>query len=1068
MRLIYEENHAPALGAFFNAFIEDEVNHRIYFYDSEGSWALVDATGLGAYNPELSIVGQVLSIKDGNSVTIPIQNINGLVPKTTQVNGRPLTGNIVLTPEDLGIIQGGVTDHGQLTGLADDDHPQYFNQVRADIRYGLKSVVDGKADTAYVDAKVASLVDSAPMVLDTLNELAAALGDDPNFATTMTTALGTKANVLDLAPVSFSGSYTDLINKPVLFDGQYASLTGKPTLSVVSATGDYADLINKPALYSNTDGDARYLQLTGGTVTGELVVTSGNLSVDTAKYIRFQGSGNNNWRMGRNIVTTVAGQVITSNRLQIQTTTNAGEGVQIVSTLNGGTSVFEVGAPTTANVFVGTMHGSFIVDNNLSAASISEAGTALSSRYLLLTGGTLTGTLNINNASGSANIAVGTAAASGDVSLIRFGGNRAHVGYDGTMNAAALKGLSGKGVSLLINETESVFSATTTGAVNLNGRGTNQSITLTPSGTGLINLVGDTTITGGINATAFAGSHLFTNSKFSASSGDVVQIIGTGTNNSILRFYDDAIERGLIYSINNSSDFFVRSQVRLGFISNNAGGNAQNAYWDLGAFYSTSTGATIGLSANPWTTGYITDLKITTLQVGTSTTAGYVLTADASGNATWQAPTGSGGGISQATADTLYVSLTATQTVAGAKTFSGALTANGGITLANNMTANATSIITDTTTGLKIGTSTAQKIGLFNATPVTQPGAGTDLGVAMSALGLRGAGTAYTLITSGAVTLTGAVTIDSTNINITRPITQTHAFVVGDIVRRTNGSYVKAIADGSTNGAAGLYIVSAITGTTAFKIRQMGSYVGGLTGLVDGTLYYLSPTTAGTLTSTAPTVAGQVAAPIFVADSTTSGFFGNYLTASVSGATTAQNNGTSENYTNSMFVTNRQNLRGNVTPASGEGYVYGFTPKQTLTASKVGIGTGATGGSGLTLARVGIYSVNESTGAMTLVASTASNTTGLTSAYNAVQIPLSAAYTFQAGVRYIVMVLIVGTTPPQLSAAAGSDDYSNNGFYAGFWPRLCGKVTGLTDLPATQADSGVTATGNGVNVLFLA
>jgi hypothetical protein len=49
------------------------------------------------------------------------------------------------------------------------------------------------ADTsAQVNAKIAALVDSSPATLDTLNELAAALGDDPNFATTMATALGGK------------------------------------------------------------------------------------------------------------------------------------------------------------------------------------------------------------------------------------------------------------------------------------------------------------------------------------------------------------------------------------------------------------------------------------------------------------------------------------------------------------------------------------------------------------------------------------------------------------------------------------------------------------------------------------------------------------------------------------------------------------------------------------------------------------------------------------------------------------------------------------------------------------
>lgn len=46
---------------------------------------------------------------------------------------------------------------------------------------------------AAIDAAIAALVDSSPGALDTLNELAAALGDDPNFATTITNALALKA-----------------------------------------------------------------------------------------------------------------------------------------------------------------------------------------------------------------------------------------------------------------------------------------------------------------------------------------------------------------------------------------------------------------------------------------------------------------------------------------------------------------------------------------------------------------------------------------------------------------------------------------------------------------------------------------------------------------------------------------------------------------------------------------------------------------------------------------------------------------------------------------------------------
>jgi hypothetical protein len=54
---------------------------------------------------------------------------------------------------------------------------------------------DGDASTKkYVDDEVAGLVNSAPEALDTLNELAAALGDDANFATTVTNSLSTKAS----------------------------------------------------------------------------------------------------------------------------------------------------------------------------------------------------------------------------------------------------------------------------------------------------------------------------------------------------------------------------------------------------------------------------------------------------------------------------------------------------------------------------------------------------------------------------------------------------------------------------------------------------------------------------------------------------------------------------------------------------------------------------------------------------------------------------------------------------------------------------------------------------------
>lgn len=72
-----------------------------------------------------------------------------------------------------------------------------------------------------------------------------------------------------------------------------------------------------------------------------------------------------------------------------------------------------------------------------------------------------------------------------------------------------------------------------------------------------------------------------------------------------------------------------------------------------------------------------------------------------------------------------------------------------------------TNIALSATTGTQIGTATSQKLGFYAATPIVQPGATTDLGTVLSNLGLRAAGTAYPVTTSGLVTLTGGLTLSA-------------------------------------------------------------------------------------------------------------------------------------------------------------------------------------------------------------------------------------------------------------------------------------------------------------------
>ena len=61
------------------------------------------------------------------------------------------------------------------------------------------------ASTAFVQQELSSLVDSAPSTLNTLNELAAALGDDASFSTTVTNSIAAK---LPLAGGTLTGDLT--------------------------------------------------------------------------------------------------------------------------------------------------------------------------------------------------------------------------------------------------------------------------------------------------------------------------------------------------------------------------------------------------------------------------------------------------------------------------------------------------------------------------------------------------------------------------------------------------------------------------------------------------------------------------------------------------------------------------------------------------------------------------------------------------------------------------------------------------------------------------------------------
>ncbi|EOM7481957.1 phage tail protein, partial [Escherichia coli] len=114
------------------------------------------------------------------------------------------------------------------------------------------------ATTAYVRAAISALVGSSPEALDTLNELAAALGNDPNFATTMTNALAGK-QPLDATLTALAALATGANKLPYF--------TGKDTVAQTDLTSVGRDILAK----TSTQAVIQYLGLRELGTSGEKI-----------------------------------------------------------------------------------------------------------------------------------------------------------------------------------------------------------------------------------------------------------------------------------------------------------------------------------------------------------------------------------------------------------------------------------------------------------------------------------------------------------------------------------------------------------------------------------------------------------------------------------------------------------------------------------------------------------------------------------------------------------------------------------------------------------------------------
>lgn len=206
----------------------------------------INSTPIGATTP---------STVRGSTVTATTGFVGGL---TGNVTGN-LTGNV--TGNVVGNLTGNVTGNvtastgtTTLNNLVVNGTADFTNTKLTNIT--TPTLDSDAANKGYVDATVAAVIDSAPAALDTLNELAAALGDDANFSATVTTALATK---LPLAGGTMSGAIAMGTSK--------ITGLGDPTASQDAATKTYVDT-----------ADNLKLNLSGGTMSGAIAMGTNKIT----------------------------------------------------------------------------------------------------------------------------------------------------------------------------------------------------------------------------------------------------------------------------------------------------------------------------------------------------------------------------------------------------------------------------------------------------------------------------------------------------------------------------------------------------------------------------------------------------------------------------------------------------------------------------------------------------------------------------------------------------------------------------------------------------------------------
>ena len=144
--------------------------------------------------------------------------------------------------------------------------------------------------TAWVRQAIAELVDSSPETLDTLSEIAAALGNDPNFATTMTNQLAGKQPLSPL--LTAIAAVTTAANKLPYFTGsnQVGLADFTSTARDLLAKGSTVDIINFLGLKTTVDKAAGAMQRSSnGADIPDKVTFAKNIGLSAETYLKYNG-----------------------------------------------------------------------------------------------------------------------------------------------------------------------------------------------------------------------------------------------------------------------------------------------------------------------------------------------------------------------------------------------------------------------------------------------------------------------------------------------------------------------------------------------------------------------------------------------------------------------------------------------------------------------------------------------------------------------------------------------------------------------------------------------------------